>query len=134
MVAEFARLLDTGDTNDMPINLTSHMYVLYAWNPSQPISNILFTKTPNYDLGNGIIPKHSAGSNTWYGTSHVHFGEASSTCTDELGDTAHSFTSADGSFSLKWEVDGDTITFTMKAAVTGWVSVGLNEVAPSMGT
>jgi hypothetical protein len=141
----------TGDSKDVAITNTA-LYLLWAYAPTVPVSATSYAQHTVYGLGSvnflaaagsggvGTVPPTTPAPTTPAPTTPA---PATATPTTPAPTTAAptlpaaaaaSYTTPNGVMAIAWTVNGgSSITFTLRANVTGWVSVGLNSVALMAG-
>ena len=118
LIAEFTRnVVSSKATRDYTISLTSAMTMIWATHASRPIS------------GFGSVAKHQ-----YDGSITVSFG-GSQPC-DAAASTGTTYTSPGGDFRLAWALspDSTSMTFTMEATSTGWISFGFGTTGTMAGS
>ena len=128
----FTRALVTGDAStDVAIG-NAALFLLWAYSPVAGYSPSIYGQHTVY--GSTYVNLVSAGNvgtppPTVAPTTPVPTTPGPPT-SPPVASNATGYTSPDGVLSVAWTVNASSITFTLVANVTGWVSVGLN---PSSG-
>ena len=122
----FTRLLSTGDSKDFVIP-NAAIYMIWAYSPTKGSSPTSYPQHTVYNFATINFLNAGAVIGTPAPTT-----PAPST-SPPVAATAPSYTTPNGVMSVRWNVTATTITFTVVANVTGWVSIGLNSAALMAG-